>query len=142
MKTKKYDQSISRRGTITHEAIVAVIMATAAIVGTAEVLAVISYQRRDLERRSLASREAGNLMEEIAARPWTDLTEDALSELSLSAECVSVLREPRLKIAVAEEDGGVGKQISIEIDWLTSHDQRVTPQQLVAWRYPTGESEQ
>jgi len=130
------------RGTITQEATMAIVMATAVMVGAAQILAVISHQRRDIDRRSTAIREAGNLLEEIAARSWEDLTEEELSALALSDECNAVLREPRLKISVAPESEGAGKHISVEIDWLTGQDQRAMPLRLAAWRYPTGEPDQ
>ena len=131
-----------QRGTITHEATMAIVITTAVIAGTAQILAVISHQRRDIDRRSAAIREAGNLMEEIAARPWSKVTEEELVALALSDECRTVLREPRLRIQVTPEPAGVGRHISIEIDWLTGQDQRALPLRLAAWRYPPGESEQ
>lgn len=140
MNRQKHFESHRRRGTITHEATMAIVLATAAIVGTAQILAVVSHQHRDLDRRSMATREAGNLMEEIAAKPWNEVTQDSLASLALSDECQSILREPRLMIEVAEEAERDGKQISVEIDWFSSQEQRVEPLRLVAWRYPTGES--
>ena len=131
-----------RRGTITHEASVAIIIATAVIVGTAQVLAIIAHQRRDLDQRSIAAREAGNLLEEIAALPWSDIAEDQLSELALSDECTSVLREPRLEITVSAEPAASGKRIGVAIDWLVAEDQRALPLRLAAWRYPRQESDQ
>ncbi len=130
------------RGTITHEAAMAIVMAVAVIAGTVQVLAVISHQRREIDRRSIAVREAGNLLEEIAARPWSELTEDKLSTLALSDECKSVLREPRLRIAVDPEPDGAGKHISVEIDWLTGQDQRALPLRLAVWRYSSEEPNQ
>jgi hypothetical protein len=128
------------RGTITHEATMAIVMAMAVIAGAAQVLAVIAHQRRDVDRRSTALREAGNLLEEIAARPWSELTEEKLSALALSDECKAVLREPRLRIAVDAEPAGAGKRISVEIDWLAGQqDQRAMPLRLAAWRYPNEE---
>jgi|CXWL01.1.fsa_nt_gi hypothetical protein len=127
------------RGTITHEATMAIVMATAVIAGTAQVLAVVSHQRRDLDRRSAAIREAGNLLEEIAARPWDELTNEKLSALELSDECRAVLREPRLRIAVDPEPETAGKHIRVEIDWLTGQEQRALPLRLATWRYPAEE---
>ena len=120
----------------------AIVMATAVIAGAAQVLAVISHQRRDIDRRSTAIREAGNLLEEIAARPWSELTEAELSALTLSDECSATLREPRRRITVAPEPAGAGKRISVEIDWLTGQDQRALPLRVAAWRYPMEESDQ
>ncbi|MDA1051499.1 MAG: hypothetical protein O3C40_13605 [Planctomycetota bacterium] len=131
-----------QRGTITHEATMAIVLATAVIVGTAQTLAFISHQRRDIDRQSIAIREAGNLLEEIAARPWNDITKENLATLALSDDCNAVLREPRLSITVDSEPAGSGKHISVEIDWLTGPGQRALPLRVAAWRYPTGESDQ
>lgn len=135
-------RKVRPRGTISHEATMAIIMATAAIVGTAQILAVIAHQRREIDRRSTAMREAGNVMEEIAACPWSELTREKLSALSLSDECRMVLREPRLRIAIDPEPARAGKHIRIEIDWLATQDQRALPLRLAAWRYPREEPNQ
>ena len=130
------------RGSIIHEAAMAIVMATAVIAGTVQALAFISHQRRDVDRRSTAIREAGNLLEEIAARPWSELTEAELSALALSDECNATLREPRLRITVAPEPAGAGKHISVAIDWLTGTGERAMPLRVGAWRYPGKESDQ
>jgi hypothetical protein len=142
MNNRKPFHNKCRRGTITHEATMAIIIATAVIAGAAQVVAVISHQRRDIDRRSAAMREAGNFMEEIAVIPWDKVTEEDLAALRLSDECDWILREPRLNITVAAEPTGTGKRINVEIDWLVGQDQRALPLRLVAWRYPPGESEQ
>ena len=131
-----------QRGTITHEATMAIVIATAVIAGTAQILAVIAHQRRDIDRRSAALHEAGNLMEEIAVIPWNNVNEEGLAALRLSDECLGILREPRLRITVDAEPAGVGKHISVEIDWRVGQDQRALPLRLAAWRYPTGAAEQ
>ncbi|MBC8356241.1 MAG: hypothetical protein H8E66_30045 [Planctomycetes bacterium] len=135
-------QGSHKRGTITHEATMAIVLATAVIVGTAQTLAIISHQRRDMDRRSTASREVGNLLEEIAARPWNAINEEELAKLTLSDECRTVLRDPRLTVEVASEPTEAGKYVSIEIDWLTGKDQRALPLRVGAWRYPGKESSQ
>lgn len=142
MKTIKPNQVRRIRGTITHEAIIAIVIATAAILGTAQTLAIISHQRRELGRREVANREAGNLLEEIASRPWDELTADNLSALTLSEECQQRLEQPNLNVLVTPEANGAGKHIRVEIDWLTTRERRSEPLRLAAWRYPREESEQ
>lgn len=128
------------RGTITHEATMAIVIATTVLVGAAQAIAIVSYQRRDTNRRSVAIREVGNLFEEIASRPWNAINEEELAKLALSEECRSVLREPRLRVAVADGPMGDGKHISIEIDWLTGQGERAQPLRVGAWRYPVEEA--
>jgi hypothetical protein len=128
------------QGTIAHEATMAIIIATVVLTGTAQILAVVSQQRRAMRHEAVARRELGNLMEEIAARPWNEVTADALADLKLSEQCQDVLREPRLKIGVAPETDGVGRHVRVEIDWLANHEERALPLRLSAWRYPERES--
>ncbi|MCA9121651.1 MAG: hypothetical protein H6822_36345 [Planctomycetaceae bacterium] len=137
MKTKYHSAKRCNHGTITHEATIAIVLATAVILGTAQTLAFISHQRRDVDRRILASREAGNLMEQVTAKPWDQITTDTLAELALSEECATSLPEARLQVSVASAADSIGKQITLEIDWVTMPDQRVVPLRLIAWRYPT-----
>ncbi len=132
---------IRQRGTITQEAILAIVMATAVIVGTAQTLAILAHQRREVDQRSVAMREAGNLSEEIAATSWRDLTEENLSTFELSDECQQVLRDPLLIIKVVPESDGAGKHILVEIDWLTGQQERSLPMRLALWRYPNEEPE-
>ena len=141
MTNRKQFDRWCQRGTITHEAIMAIVIATAVLAGTAQILALVSHQRRDIDRRSAALHEAGNLMEEIAVIPWNKLTAEDVAALTLSDDCRAILREPRLNITVAAEPASAGKHISVEIDWLVGQDQRSLPLRLAAWRYPTGESE-
>lgn len=117
----------------------AIVMATAVVIGMAQTLSIIAHQRRENDRRTVATREVGNLMEEIAATSWRDLTEETLSSLELSSDCRRVLRDPLLNIEVAPEANGAGKHIVVEIDWLTSQQGRPWPMRFAMWRYPNEE---
>lgn len=125
-----------RRGSIVHEATVAILLAVAVISGAAEVMAVVSKQQREMERRSVARREVGNLMEEVMLRPWNDLTEDADPRAELSAVAIDRLPNARATINVATSaDDLDAKRISIELTWGGVEQPQVGSLRLVSWRY-------
>lgn len=114
----------------------AIVLATAVLAGTAQTLAFVAQQHRLLDRQMVAQREAANIMEELAALPWSKLSEESLKPLELSDECRHLLHEPKLRIGVVESQE-VAKRIRVEIDWSTTSGQRVAPVWLMTWRYPT-----
>ena len=124
-----------RKGATIQEAMVAILIVAAVLVGVAQLLAMVASQRRSAQQRSLATREAGNLMEDVMTRRWSDLTPDALAEIQLSDQCRQGLPDAELHIDVSpEDDTDQIRRIDIRIDWTTAADRRSAPVQLVAWR--------
>ena len=128
-----------RNGATIQEAMVAILIVAAVLVGVAQLLALAASQRRNAQQRGLATREAGNLMEDLMTRPWSDLTPDSLAQIQLSEQCHQLLLDAELRIEVRpEDDMDQIRRIDIRIDWATAADRRTAPVQLVAWR-PYGE---
>jgi len=125
-----------RRGSIIHEAIIAMLLATMVIVGAAEVMVVVWKQKREIERRSLARREAANLMEEVMLVPWQELAEEADRELELSDDAKTRLPNSSAKrtVGLLEDDDGAVR-ITIEVTWGDAQKRLGRPVLLVAWRY-------
>jgi Tfp pilus assembly protein PilV len=122
------------------EAIVALVIALAVLATVGQLLALAAGQRRAAAERAAAVREAGNLMEEVMARPWAQITPDNLAELSLSESCRQRLPGAQLQWETTIEDEPAGaKRISVRIDWQDRAGQRGEPVRLVAWRYPDEE---
>ena len=125
-----------RNGATIQEALVAILIVAAVLLGVAQLLAMVASQQRNAQQRSLAAREAGNLMEDLMTRPWGDLTPDSLAEIQLSDPCRQRLPDAELKIEVgAEDDTNQIRRIDIRIDWANAADQRCDPIRLVAWRF-------
>lgn len=122
------------------EAIVAMVIALAVLATVGQLLALAAGQRRAALQRAAAVREAGNLMEQVMARPWAEITPDKLAQLPLPESCRQSLPGVRLQLeATAEGEPADAKRISIRIDWQDRAGQRVVPVRLVAWRYPDEE---
>lgn len=122
------------------EAIVAMVIALAVLATVGQLLALAAGQRRAASQRAAAVREAGNLMEEVMARPWVEVTPDKLAEVSLSESCRQCLPGAQLQWETTAEGEPAGaKRISLRIDWQDRAGQRGEPVRLVAWRYPDEE---
>jgi len=129
-----------RRGTTVTEATIAVVIAAAVLTGVAQLVALASHQRRISERRAVAVREVGNLMENLMSRPWAEITTEKLADVELSDECSENLPDVRLHVEVSSEDDEA-KRIGVQIDWQNAADQRGEPVRLVAWRFSEEEAE-
>ena len=122
------------RGTMLLEVSLSLILAAAAMVTIAELVIIASHQRREAEWTSLATREAGNLMERAMMHPWQELTTEQLSLLTISTESARRLRGAELSITVNEDDARPRqKEISILLRWNNLADLPANPVSLSAW---------
>ncbi len=127
------------RGTITHEATMAIVLAAAVLAGAAQTLTIVAHQRRSSERDVVAQREVANIMEEVAIVPWNELTQDDLQSLQLSRDCQQVLRDAELRLEISESIDD-SRQIQVELDWSAPNGQRTEPVSLTTWRFPPVEA--
>jgi hypothetical protein len=109
--------------------------------GVAQLVGVVAHQRRVGQQKSVAQREAGNLMEDLMSRPWSELVPETTSNIGLSEECERCLPDAKLQVEITAEDEET-KRIQIQVDWLNAAQQRGEPVSLVAWRFRNGETEQ
>lgn len=121
-------------GILLLEALIAVVLAAAVVVTVAQMLALVAQQRRGAQQRSVAAHEAGNLLEDFASRPWTELTAEHLATIPLSAECRQCLPDAALRVEVQAEPDDC-KRIRVQIDWQAASGQRAEPVRLTAWRF-------
>jgi hypothetical protein len=129
-----------RTGSLLHETTTALLIVMAVVGGAYEMLHIVAKQRRFADQRTMATLEAGNLMEELASRKWSDIAAGT-PKLDLSQACRARLPEAELHLAViAEENDSNARRITISIDWQSQDGRRCEPVQLVAWRYQPLES--
>ena len=128
-----------RSGSLMLEAVVAIVIAVAILLGVAQWLALVAQQRRDLQQHNAAAHEAGNLMEEFASLPWGELTAEKLGAAELSPDCRQCLPDAKLHVEVTAEDD-TSKRVRVAIDWPTGHGPCVEAVRLSAWRYPAEEA--
>jgi Tfp pilus assembly protein PilV len=123
-----------RSGFVLQEAMMAVALALAGVVGVAHLLGIVAQQRRTARQQAAAVGEAGNLMEDLASRRWNEITPQHAASLGLSEECRRALADGNLQVDVVSEDQD-SKRISIRIDWRTASGRRGEPVRLVGWRF-------
>jgi Tfp pilus assembly protein PilW len=127
---------VKRRGAAMFEAIAAIAIAAAVLTGVVQLLVLANRQLRISQQHALAAREAGNLMEDLMSRPWTEVTPDSASSVQLSQWCRDSLPDARLRVEVAAEgDADETRRIGIQIDWRNAANQRGQPVRLTAWRH-------
>jgi Tfp pilus assembly protein PilV len=125
-----------RDGLSMTEMVVTVAITTVAMVGGVQIMSLASRQCRMVEDRRLACLEAGNIMEQIMARPWEEITPGDVSAFELSEACRQTLPDARLRVEIEAEATDPGaRRITIEIDWQANALRRGEPVRLVAWRY-------
>jgi hypothetical protein len=130
-----------RSGLSMTEMVVTVAITTVAMVGGVQIMSAANRQCQAVECRRLAGLEAGNVMEQIMARPWAQLAPGQAAVCELSHACRELLPDAKLRLQVAAEatDPAV-RRITVEIDWQATPIHRSDPVRLVAWRYLTQEA--
>jgi hypothetical protein len=128
--------TMKRCGIYLLEMAVAGVLLLAVMMLCVRYFAVTATQRRALDRRQAALGEAANVMERVTARPWSDLTAEGLSKISLSPETKLALPDGELKIDLADEEAKPeAKRITVTIRWQDDQGQWTQPARLTAWRY-------
>jgi hypothetical protein len=92
--------------------------------------------RLALAERHVAQQELANLMERLAARPYEDLSTEALAGEKITPRTASVLSNANLKIEVAADGPPSGKRITLRITWPGIDPAAPLTVQLTSWRYP------
>ncbi|NUQ61604.1 MAG: hypothetical protein HUU20_03895 [Pirellulales bacterium] len=125
-------------GFILKESIMAVALASAAVVGVAQLLATAAGQRRWANQETVAIQEAGNLMEDFVSRPWEETSAQRLASAELSRECRRCLPGAKLQVDVSDEDDRT-RQIRLRIQWQRPSGEPGEPVRLVGWKSPDAE---
>lgn len=129
---------VRRRGISLLEISTAGILLATTLVVCLQLARATATQRRGLQDRRLAVREAANVMERLSVQPWQELTAEGVGEVQLSEEAQQVLPQSKLEIEVTKPDELGGKRITVVVRWLSRTEQAERSVRLVAWRY--GES--
>ena len=115
--------------------VAAALLATLATV-CVQLFGLASAEQRALRQRQAALNEAANVLERLSIRPWNELTDKALGELSLSAAARQSLPQAKLEVHLTQPSGQAGlKRISVQIRWPDRDGQPERIVRLSAWRY-------
>lgn len=128
---------MKRRGFTMLEMIVAAALLGTLLVVSLNMLGAAADWRRAADRRQLALFEAGNIMERIAARPWDQLTDEALADVRLPERIGRRLPGAELKIEVTDSpptEKPASKRIAVSIRWRDRAGTLLPPVGLTTWR--------
>ena len=126
--------------TLTETLVAGIILATAFTVAT-QLLIAAATQRKALDTRQVASIEAGNVMERLAAEPWSKLDATELGTWKLCPQAAQALPGGKLEIQIASIAGKpdskdpAAKRVTVIVSWSSGNEQPVGKVRLVAWRY-------
>jgi hypothetical protein len=125
------------------ELAMAIVLFMVAMTLVVKVLGWVAHQRRAGDRRELALMEVANLMEEITARKFEQVTPELGQRLLLSESARQRLPDAQLdlKIGRAEEQGSrelPAKRIAIQLRWRGSGGLWEAPVRLASWMYGRG----
>ena len=118
------------------EVVVAGTLLGAVLIVSARMVWSIARQREAILDRQTALWEAGNVMERLFARPWDDLSGEALKGVRPSDDFQRALPRGKLSIELTtlpEEPDA--KRILVKVSWMHEPDQPDRSVQLVALRY-------
>ena len=90
--------------------------------------------RRGIDRRACALVELGNVMERVAARPWSELTDAVLAGEQLTPLATRLLPGAKLKIEISAVQHDA-KRIAASLAWADGGGQMTEPLRLVTWKY-------
>ena len=127
---------VTRRGMSLLEVAVAGIVLVAMLTVCLQLFRAMASQRRGLEARRMAIQEVGNVMERLCARPWEELTPEAVGQVQLSADASRALSGGELQIDVLQPGDDPGeKRITVVLRWPSGPERPDLSVRLVAWRY-------
>ena len=128
-----------RRGLGLIEMAITGVLLAGAMVATVQVISWVAHERKAVERRQRALAEASNLMERIAARPWSELNLEQLAKVELSERTLVFLPRSNLNIQLVQhDDEPVRKKIKLEIRWRDHTGRTEAPVRIVTWVYKRG----
>ncbi len=129
-----------RRGILMLEMIVAGLVLGAAMVLVVQVLGRTLAVREATHRRSLANREAANLMERFASRVRDGRATGQAGSVDLSAEARRVLPGGQARVEVVDPAANAPglARIAVEVRWRDVSGTFEAPARLVAFVAPAG----
>ncbi len=128
----------TRRGSMLLEAMVALVLLSAAFIIVGQMHGFVLAQDQVAAHRQLAVDEAANQLERVSALPWQDLTSEKLNSFTLHEETTRSLQHARLEFKVTDLASPRGKQVQVTVSWQEGNGSQAV--HLTAWRYGEGGS--
>lgn len=129
-----------RRGGMLLEALIAGIAIGAATVLAAVILSSVNANRRTAERLLLATEELNNQLEHLTARPWSEITSEAVEQAQLSSPATASLPNGELRITLHEVSmPATAKRLDAELRWQDRGQAWRPPVRMTAWVFASRE---
>jgi hypothetical protein len=99
-------------------------------------------QRRAAEQRQLGLLEAENLLDELLARPWHEVTLEALSRTARESDPAGASRWlPGLErqVTVIDRPEDAARLITVQVRWRNRAGDFAAPIRVTAWKFPAPE---
>jgi Tfp pilus assembly protein PilX len=126
----------SHRGYLLLEMLAAAVLVMTLVVVSTQMIEASAHQRLALRHRQAAMEEAANLLERIAARPWSQLTPAAVAHERLSDDARQALPGGALSIELRPEGGPpAARQVLVTVAWREAPGREPLAVRLAAWRF-------
>ena len=133
---QKNHKKLTPRGFTLLEVVIAGTLLGAVLIVSARMIWSVARQREAILDRQTALCEAGNVMERLFARPWGDLSDDAVKGVRLSDDFQRALPGGELTIQlIGLTEDPPAKRILVKVSWSHDPDRPQRSVQLVALKY-------
>lgn len=131
----------SRRGAVVMEVTMALLVCATVVIVIAQTVSMVARQRALAQRRHLASQEAANVMEKIAAIQWESLTQENVDSIQLSDRVEARVPDAKLTVRLSDDGSTEAIKIRVSIACVSPFGSAGPAAELVAWRYPESETQ-
>ena len=126
------------------ELIIALMLLGAATAVMLPLMVSVSAQRRAAEQRQYVLFLAENLLDDLIARPWKDVTQESLSAVvagDRSPDEIQGLILPDLEreVTVTDRPDDAAKQVTLQLRWRNRAGAFTAPIRLSAWKFASQE---
>ena len=96
--------------------------------------------RRTSDRHLFAMQELATQMEQLAALPPSQITDERLQSLSITDSTRAMIPDANLNVTRQPEEDGL-QRVTLELSWVNDAGMNVEPKRLTSWFPPESEGE-
>lgn len=132
-----------RHGAALFEVAVSATVVVAVVTMVARIAVTEKEQQRRSNQEAAVLQALPNVLEELLAEPWDELSDKQVAKLAVPEDLVQQLADPEISLSVVEEpiDAAddrptlIGKRVTVEISWKASPETTRRSQSLTTWVY-------
>lgn len=131
------NSSSTRRGITTIELIVGMSLLALLFSTILPMLRWADFQKKESQRRTIATQVASNLLEELTSQKYAGLTKAIAEQSDVPEEYRQVLPDAELEVNLTPtEEPLVGQKVSVTLRWTNRSGQNARPVRLTTYVYP------